>query len=140
MNKIQVTAQQRANALDALNNMWPSVPAKNVVRGLKVWRGGREKDKATQPSCGSVACFGGWCAWWPNFKAQGLQVDDRGMPYVPGAERSAAVVLFGHFGLFYARGNGYQREEMDRGFVRGTDHQLVTHRLKWLIENSEVVS
>ena len=57
---IKVTQLQRDNALDALNNMWPSVPPENVVDRLCTWR---LDEFGTQPDCGTAACFGGWCAW-----------------------------------------------------------------------------
>ena len=136
MNKIQVTAQQRANALDARDNMWPSVPEANVMPELASWR--RGSDRGVKPNCGTVACFGGWCAWWPAFRAQGVQVDScTGQPYaIGGPTGSVSLDLFGHYGMFYVSG---ANADTDYGF-QGTDHELVTHRLNWLIENSEVVS
>jgi hypothetical protein len=122
---IYVTKRQRENALEALNVMWPSVPAKNVVLGLKWWRVGRGTEK---PTCKTICCFDGWCAWWPNFKKQGVYASSSGYP-------GTSDFLFGVYGLSWGRGNW---GETDTGF-KGTDHELVTHRLKWLIKNSEVV-
>jgi len=138
MTKIQVTAQQRANALDALNNMWPSVPPENVKKHLSWWREDRESNHTnTPPDCGAVACFGGWCAWWPAFRAQGVTSSSIGAPRLKGSPFSVATVLFGDFTMFYPSGE----HEGDGGpKYRGTDHELVTKRLNWLIQNSEVVS
>ena len=128
---IQVTQQQRDNALDALNNMWPSVPPENVYPGLNAW----VRD-AGQPNCGTVACFGGWCAWWPAFRDQGVVASaSSGAPTILGRHFGVASDLFGNYDLFHPRGE----HEADMGF-EGNDHELVTHRLKWLIENSEVVA
>ncbi len=129
---IQVTRQQRDNALDALNNMWPSVPPENVAIQLRKWR---EDDTATMPDCGTVACFGGWCAWWPAFRAQGVVAVGPGAPsHFPSGD-SVAHVLFGDYRIFYRR----YHHESDSMF-KGTDHELVTRRLKWLIKNSEVIA
>lgn len=129
MRKIKVTAQQRANAIEARDVMWPSVPPENVALDLREWR--KEDLWSQPPNCGSVACFGGWCGWWPSFFEQA-------------GERTnwnALEKLFHprfddvHSSIFELRGTF----PSDDSF-QGTDHELVTHRLNWLIENSEVVS
>lgn len=131
--KIVVTAQQRANAIEARDVMWPSVPPENVAPNLSIWRrdkGGPKK----RPDCGSVACFGGWCAAWPPFVKQGVRTDISGAP-MHGKEESvwlASAHLFGEY-IFDMRGD----YPPDREFT-GSDHELVTHRLNWLIENSVV--
>lgn len=124
MAKIRVTAQQRANALECLNVMWPSVPPENVYPRLGFWR----KGDATRPAtCGTVACFGGWCALWPPFKAQGIAASSLGMPIVYGG---APAALFGaDDSIFFVR----------RPQEHGTDHEVVTKRLRALIKNSVVV-
>lgn len=131
--KIEVTQQQRDNALDALHNMWPSVPPENVFPDLGDWR---DAESDAKPSCKTVACFGGWCAWWPAFRRQGVRTFASGAPRPIGGGFSSDVALrlFGSAGLFTRRG----MFNADRGF-RGTDHELVTNRLHWLIENSTVV-
>lgn len=133
MQKIKVTALQRANALEARDVMWPSVPTGNVARGLAFYseRGSAETD------CGTVACFGGWCARWPGFVAQGVRLDARGVPETLSGRWGLGVAdeLFGESGLFFGR-NGIS---VDAGF-RGSDHALVTRRLNWLIANSEVIA
>lgn len=134
MGKIQVTQQQRDNAIDALENMWPSVPPKNVYPSLRGWRA---EGEVGPPDCGTVACFGGWCAWWPNFVRQGIFPSYAGMPLIK--KRSAGICaaeeLFGISAMFEPR----DATLLD-WIVAGTDHELVTHRLKWLIANSEVVT
>lgn len=133
MNKIQVTKQQRANAVEALKVMWPSVPAKNVYPALDLWR----RDEGDGPvNCGTVACFGGWCAVWPSFQRQGVQPGKWGAPTSKSKRARATTIakrLFGTPKIFYARGAD-SREDV------GTDHEVVTDRLKNLIRNSEVVS
>jgi len=137
MTKIQVTAQQRANALDALNVMWPSVPPENVYPDLLDWR---KAGHGTVPDCGTVACFGGWCEWWPPFREQMKLEPTHGC-----AGWHQATSLFGPSHeraidcLFSIRhyGNGHPA---DQTFPGGTDHELVTNRLNWLIQNTEVVS
>ncbi|VTU32093.1 hypothetical protein H4CHR_02941 [Variovorax sp. PBS-H4] len=131
MNKIQVTAQQRANALEALNVMWPSVPPENVVHDLYTWRQG-EGGYSDAPTCGTLACFGGWAEWWPAFRAQ--------LPDGVFGSWNRLAELFGprendHVDDLF---NSREGHVADDGFT-GTDHELVTNRLRWLIENSEVV-
>lgn len=133
--KIRVTARQRANAVEARNVMWPSVPPENVANWLSSWR----LDSTSEvPTCGTVACFGGWCAWWPSFQAQGVQsCGGTGAPELLGkfaSSRHVSNELFGSQDMFFTRGD----HTADIGFT-GTDHKLVTTRLNWLIKNSVVV-
>jgi hypothetical protein len=133
---IRVTKQQRANAIEARDVMWPSVPPENVMPDLGAWRA--IKCGRGRPTCGAVACFGGWCAWWPGFRAQGVQADGKGMPTLPGMSWASNVSkeLFGHSEMFMARGSA----TIDRHApYELTDHELVTHRLNWLIANSKVI-
>lgn len=129
---IEVTQQQRDNALDALHIMWPSVPPRNVYPRLTRWA----KDTNGAPSCGAVACFGGWCAWWPAFQAQGVRATPFGPRMDAGEEWGDAVAhfLFGDRRLFWPRGAAGDIK------FEGTDHELVTHRLQELIKNSEVAA
>lgn len=129
---IKVTPQQRENALEALNVMWPSVPPENVYPSLLAWRNSPYREA---PHCGTLACFGGWSEWWPPFRAQlGLNPGE-GTSSWPRLAR-----LFGPPGhkhidwLFNATGG----HPADRGF-EGTDHELVSNRLRRLIANSEVM-
>lgn len=137
MNKIQVTAQQRANAIEARDVMWPSVPPENVISGLYWWRDGIGAHQ--KPDCGTVACFGGWCAWWPSFRRQGVVADPSGAAVVDSGDgssvRFADKHLFGDDHVFDPR----RSHPADKEFV-GTDHALVLNRLNWLIENSEVMA
>lgn len=132
MSKIIQTPQQRANTLEALNVMWPSVPPKNVYRQLADFR---EGNRRTAPDCGTVACFGGWCAWWPSFVDQGIKVGCGGKPVIAGFDwaADASKHLFSYPQMFAGR-DGHPA---DKRFT-GTDHELVTHRLQWLLDNSEV--
>lgn len=135
MIKFPVTAQQRANAIEARDVMWPSVPIQNVVKRLGTWREGRTLDAQTPPDCGTVACFGGWCAWWPAYRNQGILADSVGAPVTKYGDWASAASwqLFGDPTLFSARGACHS----DRDF-KGSDHALVTNRLNWLIRNSKV--
>lgn len=128
---IRVTKQQRANAIEARDVMWPSVPPENVIPELASWRRGRRG----RPDCGSVACFGGWCAWWPSFRAQGVRSNAFGAPVFRG-DFGASSTLFGSSDLFVPRGSSSSDVHAP---YRCTDHELVTYRLNWLIENSEVI-
>lgn len=130
---IQVTQKQRDNTLEALNVMWPSVPPENVAKHLGYWRDWAFKEK---PHCGTIACFGGWCAWWPSFRAQGVRADiEDGGPRIPrGYGAVVSKRLFGHYDLFRIRG----AIDIDDNHKSVSDHELVTCRLKWLIANSEV--
>jgi hypothetical protein len=128
---IKVTAQQRANAIEARDVMWPSVPESNVTSGLSLWRD--DYRPMEPPTCGTVACFGGWCEWYPPFRMQ-LSVSS---PKV--ASWDAIVGLYGPSddpnidGLLDPRGSHCA----DQGF-RGSDHALVLRRINWLIKNSKV--
>lgn len=126
------TQQQRDNTLDALNVMWPSIPPEEVSPGLESWYLASE----VEDGCGSLACFGGWCALWPNFQKQGVVAGLGGRPTSNRTNHffmSVPYMLFGNHGLFISRGGFIS----DGGFV-GTDHELITNRLTWLLENSTV--
>jgi hypothetical protein len=128
------TPQQRANTLEALNVMWPSVPAGNVEHALREWRS-KDEYSGAPPTCGTTACFGGWVEWWPPFREQiGLSAKSGVMGWEDGQS------------LFHKSGSSsYDMfaprncHAADYGF-EGTDHELVTHRLQWLLDNSEVQS
>lgn len=134
MSKIKVTQQQRDNALEALNVMWPSIPEENVFRRLDDWRG---YDDGGAPTCGTIACFGGWSECYPPFREQ------LGLPLEPSDDwwnGWQTAELYGPYlmeprinSLFNVRGGHIA----DAGF-EGSDHALVTNRLKWLIDNTEV--
>lgn len=147
MTKAKVTAQQRANAIEARDVLWPSVPPDSVVTNLRTWYEdqGCDLSQNYEPRlsqegwCGTHACFGGWCAMHQPFREQGLArrfgavlLTDPATGHTRGSGDS---FLFGDDYLFNRRG----QHEADECF-EGTDHELVTHRLNWLIENSEVIS
>jgi hypothetical protein len=79
-------------------------------------------------------------AQWPTFQAQGV-VMLNGAPHMRDQPRlfgtDVSDVLFGLPELFCIRGCGpIARIEQNPAL---TDHEVVTRRLQWLIENSEVV-
>lgn len=139
MKAKKVTSQQRANALFARDVMWPSVPPKNVAPKLAYWARGLNGEKRVPnvrhpirvATCGTIACFGGWCAQNPHFQAQGVYPEFDGSPKnANGWPPQVSWVLFGDASLF----------EYRRGKERGTSHEIVTKRLDDLIRNSEVES
>lgn len=139
---IRVTRKQRENLLDAMNVMWPSVPEANVYPKLDYWRrivalSDKYQAPDSEPTCNTVACFGGWCTWWPAFQEQGIKVSPNGAPQTQEGDNFLLVsrLLFGHDRMFHPRGD----HPADGPFM-GTDHQLVTRRLRWLLRNSEVIS
>ena len=132
--RIKVTQQQRDNALLMLHKYWPSVPEANVVPQLSTWRYGEGRDEP--PTCGTVACAGGWAAWIPEFRAQGVTASWDGSPETAeGNAFDASEMLFGNKWMFASRSHEKWPNEKD---FTGTDHELVTRRLEWLIANSEV--
>lgn len=137
MDKIKQTPQQRKNTVEALEVMWPSVPAENVVAGLIDWN---EDDTGEMPTCKTLACFGGWCAWWPAFRRQGIRVSINGSPVVihniAGKFVLAAYYLFGDSDIFDVR--GHHHADLDTNAM--SDHAVVTNRLHWLLKNSVVTA
>lgn len=127
MTKFRITAKQKANLEEALYVMWPSVPEENVSKDLIYFR--ENEDFYTQVSCNTIACFGGWCVWWPSFKtAFGL---DRSGPY-----RWFHIQIFGEDVSYLF--NPRDVHPADATFT-GSDHACVTNRLKWTLERVEVV-
>lgn len=146
---IQVTPLQRANAIEALNVMWPAIRPDQIIERLLDWRCEPDSDGELStsnvdldqpPKCGTVACFGGWCEWYSPFRAQ--------MGLDPAEGEADIVALHSLFGacpgvldegdsqnIFSVRGYGFPS---DNDF-EGNDHELVSNRLRWLIENSTVV-
>jgi hypothetical protein len=113
------TEQQMQNLREALV-WWQTVPEANVYPGLLNW----SKDDSTETNCGTVACFGGWCARWPGLVAQGLNLQANGSP------DGSSYRLFGDTSIWCTRGHHFA----DTTFV-GTDHALVTNRIRWALEN-----
>lgn len=158
MDKIKVTAQQRANAIEALTVMWPSVPPENVVGNLCAFRYGLDRfgnavHFKSKVDCKALACFGGWVVCWPAFMAQGAYADDVGYPHLRGDKINdgaygVARHLFGLAELFHPRSSMWKViEEFGPNTVWGfeqdtsvSDHEVVKRRLKWLIKNSEVIA
>ncbi len=132
--KAMKTEQQRKNLEEALNVMWPSVPPENVSPSLGEWRHETgmaiRSASSSPPSCGTIACFGGWCAWWPYFREQGVSSDGSGMPITSGY-LGVAEVLFGDARIFAGRG-AYVSDALVP--VDTSDHDLVTARLKYALE------
>ncbi len=103
------TPQQIENIREAIK-MWETVPPENVAPRLGFWRDGFGDPHAGQkkpPTCGTVACFGGWLAWWPAFRAQGVEAWDGGAPYLTWASQPWAYMvsreLFGDDDMFDSR-------------------------------------
>lgn len=87
--------------------MWNTIPPENVYTNLEGWNADNN-DNA--PTCKTIACFGGWCAWWPAFQKQGVKVGICGSPFITdGANHIsspshvASYKLFGDYGMFSAR-------------------------------------
>jgi hypothetical protein len=127
-----VTQRQRDNALEALNVMWPSVPPQNVSPRLSSYTVGNHNET----DCNTIACFGGWCARWPNFVKQGAELLMGCPTYEGHGGAKLSLVLFGHPGLFLFRGNWTIDEKVPR---TTSDHEVVTNRITWLIRNTEVL-
>ncbi len=140
MNKlIEVTAQQRANAVEALTVMWPSVPEANVAPKLLEWRPSDDalENRNSPPTCGTVACFGGWVECWPTFREQ-LELSGYFNDW------DELLTLFGD-GLEYTSEYGFRYDlfairgdHVADAHFTGSDHALVANRLRWLIANSFV--
>jgi len=137
MDKIKVTRRQRGNAIEARDVMWPSVPQENVSGGLCEWREDHGHE-SNPPTCGTIACFGGWCQHWPRFQTQyrGNRSLHPGRPVGFWQIGESAEKLFGDPLIFNMRG-AHPADKL--GVMSLSDHDLVTQRLNWLIENSEVI-
>ena len=128
---IEVTQQQRDNALYARDVMWPAVPAALVVSELSRWR------------CGTQACFGGHVAKTPYFQEQGVIADDDEAPWMDDCVDFMEVAdkLFGHPHTFNSRSYGPEEDFDGVAKLKAsnlTDHELVTARLNFIINNSTV--
>jgi hypothetical protein len=86
-----------------------------------------------EPTCGTIACFGGWCAWEPAFRELGVQAGLDGvprLPRLPGAWCSAwevAEYLFGDEALF----NSATYDEED---AHENHHEIVLARINKRLE------
>lgn len=132
---IPVTQLQRDNILSA-KEMWFTVPPKNVDPGLSNWNSNNDN---SPPDCNTICCFGGWCAWWPAFMAQGVTVSAGGRPDT----RSTATIfadyaLFGERYMFNPRGS--HPADLKTYTRKHSDWDVVMKRINWLIRNSEVTA
>jgi len=129
------TPKQIENIREAIK-MWETVPPENVAPGLRFWRhdGALRDSHKEAPNCGTVACFGGWCAWWPAFLAHGIEAWAGGIPRLgPLTSVATSLELFGKADMFNAR----DFNSMDRGMpARATDHAIVMNRLKKLLKRA----
>ena len=128
----RITRKQFDNLHEALR-MWATIPPKNVISDLIYWR---ESGDDSPPTCDTIACFGGWCAWWPAFRKQGLCADEVGAPCLDVGSGNvygpfgACEALFGRRDLFNLR----LEWEGD-----GTDHEIVERRIRRVLDNCEVI-
>ena len=158
--KLEVTVLQRANILSA-KEMWLKIPKAKVK--LSQWRSDRKTEREA-PTCKTIACFGGWCAYWPVFQAQGLKATNFGAPMFEGGRTytdylNVAKILFGAPKIFSIRGY----HEADEGFganeeleyeyesddeyeyrnsisdARTSDWDVVMKRIEYTIANSVVI-
>jgi hypothetical protein len=119
--------------------MWKTIPPENVSYQLETWRLDNNSGQPdVPPTCNTIACFGGWCAWWPAFRQQGVKsffdgspsfrvdLDNYDMPY------KVSQVLFGDRRLFNPR--GLFGNEKTKGL---TDHEVVMKRLVALLKEAE---
>ena len=141
---IHISQLQRDNILSA-KKMWNSVPERNVVPHLATWNyvpNSRAK-RLKAPTCKTVACFGGWCAWWPTFMAQGIKANPEGAPVIDGDEdRSVSQKLFGFPGLFIRRGRADADLEFQdkyiHDYLESSDWKIVMNRIDHMLKNSVV--
>lgn len=117
------TEQQMQNLREALI-WWQTVPEANVSPNLSRYTDGDHN----RTDCGTVACFGGWCARWPGLVDQGLRLNAWGCP--AGNTPKQAKKLFGDADIWSARWS--HRAD---GFFEGSDHALVTNRIRWALEH-----
>ena len=96
-------------------------------------------------SCGTLACFGGHLATWPEFNALGVGRGVEGAPIFqePGTVtfsfgRRVAYSLFGDSSLFAVRLDGEEGNLSHAELDGMSDHEVVTYRLQrhiaWLKE------
>jgi hypothetical protein len=92
-----------------------------------------------EPTCGTIACFGGWCAWEPAFRELGVRSNHHGAPVIDeGCARSGldvAQYLFGDEAMFCPamRGDiwpGVEDYGTTLGVPRVPDHQIVLNRIE----------
>lgn len=91
--------QQLENCKLALRLWKERVKPEQVTKGLNSW------------TCGTQACFGGWLATWPEFRALGIVPDGQGAPIATEYETTLASgslsrILFGDRGMLFPCGLG----------------------------------
>lgn len=117
--------------LKSAREMWLSIPPENVYPKLLNWRlKKRGRSQAHRLDCNTVACFGGWCAWWPPFRALGVRPNCFGMPIVPD-RLSASTYLFGEPLAFAPR---YSANPSMPDDPTDSDHAHVLKRIDWMLD------
>ena len=125
-----------------------------MSKGLGHWRTySLEVPKSRPPTCDTIACFGGWCAWVPEFREQGVQASVVGAPFIDTpsyfegftnvAAAQVSEMLFGVSFMFKPRGDVPMSRDLGEslfGALDGhlSDWQVVMNRINWLIKNSAV--
>lgn len=89
---------------------------------------GEDADYSLPPTCGTICCFGGWCAWEPAFMAQGIFAEgSMGVPVLARDENeSVPRYLFGDYTLFFSRS---VLDELDGAPYDCTDRDVVLRRI-----------
>lgn len=127
------TKQQVKNIEEALV-MWKTVPPKNVFPCLDDWRDFSQEHPSSKVTCNTIACFGGWCCHWPEFKKQGLKAETDGRPLLGEIVGSkVAEQMFGDIDLFLPRGV----HPADRNSLLVDDHTVVMNRLVTLLSEAK---
>ncbi len=132
-----LTKQQVKNLKEAIL-MWKTVPEKNVSKGLEYWR--QRSDAETHvsgaPTCKTIACFGGWCAHWPEFQRQDIRPHHiSGAPKLGDLTSSGVSdLMFGNPSLFLAR--GYSALDFGPDIYLLSDHAVVLYRLNRVLRES----
>jgi hypothetical protein len=82
---------------------------------------GESTNFSKPPECGTICCFGGWCAWEPASMALGVRAEPSlGCPELDfDVNASVSMFLFGDGEMFHARGGPDDR----------TDHEIVMDRI-----------
>lgn len=131
------TLKRWLSNVESAQRMWATIPVANV--NLGTWRKSEPAAPGPEqgaPGCGTIACLGGWCAWWPEFMAQGVAATRGGSPHFPADKRSThadvAEELFGARYMFDTR-SPEEYEESDFQGADGKpidDYDVVSYRLQ----------
>lgn len=126
---MKFTPEQQAHHCRILLERWDTIPNENVFPGLFRFVTRRVR----KPTCGTVACGGGWVALMPDFQAMGISPGASGEPVFDDKEACTSLLSFNVAELFFGAIDLFSVRSRNE---TGTDHEVFRKRVERALQNA----